>query len=243
MFSPRVGGQFGDFNPCVSQIHVRQPLLSSILHDENGRIFTQLSCEETALGMSGFLSAADNNPFIGFERSEFDHGWFSCTNQPRRIQTFPEVRQWNNAGNSSPKIYQAGSFCPHGPPPRYRPVCEGSLNQGWPVMSFGDAGIANEDIDCVYCGGRFSRISNLLRHERAHRQEPFWPGRRRRNRRARYDACDKLLRFYKKTLGGTTQTRHQILLYLKCFVGATKYFSTSRLTKLVLRGIFFLYLK
>ena len=127
MFSPRVGGQFGDFNPCVSQIHVRQPLLSSILHDENGRIFAKLSCEAPPLGMSGFLSAADNNPFIGFERSEFDHGWSSCTNQPRRIQTFPEVRQWNNAGNSSPKIYQAGSFCPHGPPPRYRPVCEGSL--------------------------------------------------------------------------------------------------------------------
>ena len=148
--------------------------------------------------MSGFLSAAGNNPFIGFERSEFDHGWFSCTNQPRRIQTFPEVRQWNNAGNSSPNIYQAGSFCPHGPPPRYRPVCEGPLNQGWPVMSFGDAGVANEDIDCVYCGGRFSRISNLLRHERAHRQETFKPGRRRRNRRARYNACDKLLRFYKK---------------------------------------------
>jgi len=47
------------------------------------------------------------------------------------------------------------------------------------------------------------------------------------------------LGFIKKTLGGTTQTRHQILLYLKCFVAATKYFSTSCLTKLVLRGIFF----
>jgi len=72
---------------------------------------------------------AVNNPFMGFERRHCDDCWSCYSSQLRRTQTIPESMQWNNVGNPSPNFNQAGSFCPQGPPPRYRPVSEGFFNQ------------------------------------------------------------------------------------------------------------------
>ena len=83
-------------------------------------------------------------------------------------------------------------------------------------MSCGDVGITNERSHCVYCDGRFSLMINLLRHKRAHRQEPFWSGRSHSNRRIRHDACDTSIRFYTKKSTGTVQTgSRSIMLFSK----------------------------
>jgi len=111
MFSQSVGGQFVYCASCVSQAPVRRPLLSSILHEENERIYAQLSWETPALGMTTVVPAV-NNPFMGFEGSEFDGCWSCYSNQPCRNQTFLEARQWNNVGSSSENFIQAGPFYP-----------------------------------------------------------------------------------------------------------------------------------
>jgi len=216
MFSPRGGGQFAEIAPCVLQNHVRRPFLSNLLHGGNGRFYAQLPYKTPALGITAVLPAA-NNSFMGFNRNDSDDCWYSYSNQLRCTQTIPESRQWNNVGNSSPNFNQAGSFCPQGRRTCYRPVFEGSFNQreqsravsnqqclrgmqnrGSPAMICGDVGVTNERSNCVYSGGRFSLVINLLRHERAHGREPFWHRRSLRNRRARYNACDEFIRNHTK---------------------------------------------